>query len=186
MLKELESVPDCYLSVPSLGPPGAVPWSSFGRFVCEHQDMVYSVSYRLLGDQALAAKATQDTFTRSSPVFARFHGQAARLWLMQIVTSTCHDWLRRRRPRRRARPVQRDTFQAHLDALPLDQRVAVVLSDIQGLTYHDVAQVLGISTGVVRSRLSQGRAALRDMLLAQGELGPSRAELASSLTKPKA
>lgn len=186
MLKELESVPDCHLSVPTPGPPGAVPWSPFGHFVCEHQDMIYNVAYRLLGDQALAAKATQDTFTRSSPVFARFHGQAARLWLMQIVTSICREWLRRRRPRRRARQAHRDTFQAHLDALPLDQRVVVVLSDIQGLSYHDIAQVLGVSTGVVRSRLSQGRAALRDILLAQGELGPSRAELASSLAKPKA
>ena len=79
-----------------------------------------------------------------------------------------------------------DTFQVRLNALPLDQRVVVVLSDLQGLNYREIAQVLGVSTGVVRSRLSQGRAMLRDTLLSHGEIGPSQAKLASSPAKSKA
>jgi RNA polymerase sigma-70 factor (ECF subfamily) len=172
MLKELKVVPDAHDTRSSLGPPGRVPWSAFDRFVFEHQDLVYNVAYRLLGDQELAAKATEDTFTRSFPSFASFHGQAARLWLMQIVTSTCRDRLRRGPFKGMALPANGDPFQTCLGTLPLDQRITVVLSDIRGLSYHEIAQVTRAPVGTVRSRLSQGRRALRDRLLSQGKIGP--------------
>jgi RNA polymerase sigma-70 factor (ECF subfamily) len=91
---------------------------------------------------------------------------------MQIATSICYERSRQRRSKRRTGSSHGDTFQAYLSALPLDQRVAVVLSDIEGLTYHEIAQVLGIPGGIVRSRLSQGRAALHDSLLSKGKIGP--------------
>ena len=61
-----------------------------------------------------------------------------------------------------------------LASLPADQRLAVVLRDVQGLAYEEVAEATGASLGTVKSRISRGRAALRDFLLAQGELLPSR------------
>lgn len=132
--------------------------------------MVYNVAYRIVGDQELATRATQDTFLNSFPLFAEFYGRSARLWLMQIVTSICHDRLRRGPPRGRLLSANGDPFQTCLGTLPPDQRIAVVLSDIQGLSYYEIAQVIHIPMGAVRSRLSQGRAALRDTLLSQGEI----------------
>lgn len=153
-----------------IGLPHWMPLRVFDQFVSEHQDMVYNLAYRMLGDSHLAATVTQDAFTTSFPFSARFHGKAARLWLTQITTSICYERLRRGERGHRAWPPHGDTSQRLLSALPLDQRVAVILSDLQGLTYHEIAQVLGVSTDVVRSRLSQGRAALRDALLLRGEI----------------
>ncbi len=61
-----------------------------------------------------------------------------------------------------------------LTSLPPEQRVAVILRDVQGLAYEEVAEATGASLGTVKSRISRGRAALRDFLLARGELLPSR------------
>src|SRR3972149_10559669 len=61
-----------------------------------------------------------------------------------------------------------------LASLPADQRLAVILRDVQGLAYEEVAEATGASPGTVKSRISRGRAALRDFLLGQGELLPSR------------
>ncbi len=61
-----------------------------------------------------------------------------------------------------------------LASLPPDQRLAVILRDVQGLAYEEVAEATGTSLGTVKSRISRGRAALRDFLLARGELLPSR------------
>ena len=61
-----------------------------------------------------------------------------------------------------------------LASLPADQRLAVILRDVQGLAYEEVAEATGASLGTVKSRISRGRAVLRDFLLAQGELLPSR------------
>ena len=65
-----------------------------------------------------------------------------------------------------------EQIQKGLSGLPSGQRLAVVLSDIQGLSYEEIAQVMGCSLGTVKSRLSRGRAQLRDYLLAR-ELFPS-------------
>jgi len=67
----------------------------------------------------------------------------------------------------------RDHAQVLLNTLPPDQRVALVLSDVQGLSYREIADVTGVSVDMIRSRLSQGRTTLRNALLARGELSPA-------------
>jgi RNA polymerase sigma-70 factor (ECF subfamily) len=65
-------------------------------------------------------------------------------------------------------------IQAALMRLPTDQRAAVVLCDVQGLSYEETAEILSVSLGTVKSRLSRGRARLRGFLLEERELLPSR------------
>jgi RNA polymerase sigma-70 factor (ECF subfamily) len=68
-------------------------------------------------------------------------------------------------------------IQAGISTLPSEQRVVLVLSDVQGLSYKEIAQATGLSLGTVKSRLSRGRAKLRDYLLDRGELLPGRYRL---------
>jgi RNA polymerase sigma-70 factor (ECF subfamily) len=70
-------------------------------------------------------------------------------------------------------------IQSAITTLPVDQRTIVVLSDVQGMSYQEIADVLNISLGTVKSRLSRGRAKLRDFLWQKGELLPTRYRLRS-------
>jgi RNA polymerase sigma factor (sigma-70 family) len=124
-----------------------------------------------------------------------------RAWLLRIAANSCYDELRRRRSRPQVpldapadderpsvelpasdEPLEQRAERLELArclrdglaSLPPDQRLAVILRDVQGLAYEEVAQATGASLGTVKSRISRGRAALRDFLLARGELLPSR------------
>ena len=72
-------------------------------------------------------------------------------------------------------------IQAGIGTLPADQRITLVLSDIQGFSYQEIAEITGVSLGTVKSRLSRARAKLRDFLLARGELLPARYRLTGSM-----
>lgn len=168
--------------------------SAFNAFVEAYQGQVYNLCLRLLGDLAAAEDATQEAFIAAYRHITRFRGGSFRAWLLRIAANACYDELRRRR----ARPTQpieeaidlaspggsespevyvvrRELarhIQAGLATLPPDQRLAVILRDVQGLSYEEIAQVTSSSLGTVRSRLSRGRARLRDYLKAQRELLP--------------
>jgi RNA polymerase sigma-70 factor (ECF subfamily) len=179
--------------------------SSFNRLVLSYQSMVYNLAYRILGDGDAAADATQDTFTSAFKGIGKFRGGSFKSWLMRIVTNTCYDQLRRkqRRPttslndlleldsapiRSLSDPTESpeeyalrqelsNTIQIGIGTLPSDQRVALVLSDVQGLSYQEIAEVTGVSLGTVKSRLSRARGKMRDHLLEQRELLPPRYRL---------
>lgn len=144
----------------------------FHQFVLEHEGMVYNVAYRILGDQGLAVQATRAAFTRSFSAFTDFRGESARLWLMGIVVGICQHQLRREVHPHADLPAEHTADQQCLGALPLEQRITVVLSDIEKLSYREISRVMGVSVDVVRCRLSQGRAILRETLLARGEIAP--------------
>jgi len=124
-----------------------------------------------------------------------------RAWLFRIGINACYDELRRRKSRQassleeprgeseRGRDIENPgpapdeiaetaelgrAIQEALSALPSYQRVAIVLCDVQGLDYAEIAQVVGVSLGTVKSRINRGRGRLRALLLARGELLPSR------------
>jgi len=134
---------------------------------------------------------------------ARPGGRAAgfRAWLFRIGVNACYDELRRRHARpaasldvprgesgrtldvpnpgptleERAQTAELGfAIQEALSALPSDQRLAVVLCDVQGLDYAEIAQVMGVSLGTVKSRINRARSRLRTFLLGKGELLPSR------------
>ncbi|MEA3459969.1 MAG: sigma-70 family RNA polymerase sigma factor [Chloroflexota bacterium] len=170
---------------------------AFNGLVITYQDMAYNLAYRILGDPDAAADATQDAFISAFRAVRKFRGGSFKAWLLRIVTNACYDQLRRKK---RHPTVSLESFyaipgheedpenyalrqelsrviQAGIQTLPYDQRIALVLSDVQGLSYKEIAQVVGISLGTVKSRLSRARAKLRDYLLEREELLPERYRL---------
>jgi RNA polymerase sigma-70 factor (ECF subfamily) len=177
---------------------------AFNQLVLLYQSMAYNVAYRILGDPDAAADATQDAFISAFKAMRKFRGGSFKSWILRIVTNACYDQLRskQRRPTDSldALPVEQDhvrylhdpaeqpdeyverrelnqTIQRGIEILPPEQRVVVVLSDVQGLSYQEIAEVTGLSLGTVKSRLSRGRAKVRDYLMQQRELLPSRYRL---------
>lgn len=178
---------------------------SFNQLVLSYQSMVYNVAYRILGDRDAAADAVQDAFLLAFKAIGKFRGGSFRAWLLRIVTNSCYDQLRRKQRQPTAsldallvsnpapiRPLTdpeespeeyamrqelSNALQLGIGILPPEQRATLVLSDIQGLSYQEIAEITGVSLGTVKSRLSRARSKLRDYLLEQRELLPSRYRL---------
>ncbi len=156
---------------------------AFGHLVRAHQDRVYNLAYRITGNHEDAADAAQDAFVRAYQGLERFRGEASfSTWLHRIATNAALDLVRRRPD---VPPVELPADQASSDdpaaeahrrevnrrvhaavgQLPAEYRVVVALRDVQGLAYDEIAKVLQIPVGTVRSRLSRGREALRALLM---------------------
>jgi RNA polymerase sigma factor (sigma-70 family) len=175
---------------------------SFNALVHLYEGRVYNLCYRMLGDSDSAADAAQDAFLSAFRNLRSFRGGSFRSWMLRIATNTCYDVLRARKRRpttsldvnsdgeEDSSPLQiadpseaPDDFalrrelataiQHGLATLPEEQRVILILSDIQGLAYEEIAEITNTNLGTVKSRLSRGRARLRDVLRA-GELLPTR------------
>jgi len=144
-----------------------------------HSDRLYGLARRLTGNEADAADALQEALIAIVRGLPRYDGRAAfGTWAYRVATNACLDELRRRgrRPRLdggeslalRAAPGSDigDVVGARLDVdaalatLPVEFRTAVVLRDLEGLDYAEIAEVLEIPAGTVRSRIARGRAAL--------------------------
>ena len=174
---------------------------AFNALVLAYQGQVYNLCLRMLGFPQAAEDAAQEAFIAAYRAVPRFRGGRFRAWLLRIAANACYDELRRRRSRPQVpleapadderpraelpasdEPLEQRAerlelarcLQEGLASLPPDQRLAVILRDVQGLAYEEVAEATGASLGTVKSRISRGRAALRDFLLAHGELLPSR------------
>ncbi|MDT4986706.1 MAG: polymerase sigma-70 factor, subfamily [Micromonosporaceae bacterium] len=151
---------------------------AFAELVRRHRDRLWAVALRTLGEREEAADALQDALLSAYRAAGRFRGEAAvTTWLHRIVVNSCLDRLRRRqaRPtvplpevdRTPAPAVDRDTamvVRAALAQLPIDQRAALVLVDLQGYSVADAAGVLGVAEGTVKSRCARGRARLAVLL----------------------
>ena len=180
--------------------------NAFNQLVRAYQTLVYRTAYRVLGDQPAAEDATQDAFVSAFKNVRAFRGGSFKAWLLRIVTNACYDQLRARQRKptasldallidpddpafdRAAPDSPHDaaeraelgaTIQRGLATLPPDQRVTLVLVDIEGFDYEETAQATGTNVGTVKSRLSRARAHLRDFLLAQAELLPAHYRLKS-------
>jgi len=178
--------------------------NAYNRLVVAYQELAYNVAYRILGNPDRAADATQDSFLRGYKALRDFRGGSFKTWILRIVTNSCYDQLRvmRRRPTTPIDDLLEDdehsslledhsespedyverveldgVVQAALNSLPEDQRIVVVLSDIQGYSYEEIAQTTSVSLGTVKSRLSRGRAKMRDYLIANREQLPASVRL---------
>ena len=159
-----------------------------------HHDRIHALCRRLAGNDADALDATQEALIAIVRGLPRFDGRARfTTWAYRVATNACLDELRRRsrRPRLglpdeelaerpgRSAPVA-DAVAARLDVdaalarLAPDQRTAVVLRDLCTLDYAEIAEVLDIPIGTVRSRIARGRAQLADLLSGNPEGGPTR------------
>ena len=174
--------------------PDAAPWQppAWDDVVRTHGPRVYRLAYRLTGNAHDAEDLTQDVFVRVFRSLSSYTPGTFEGWLHRITTNLFLDMVRRRqRIRFDALPedterlpgsapspeqVYADThldpqIQAALDALAPEFRAAVVLCDIEGLTYEEIAATLGIKLGTVRSRIHRGRVQLREAL---AHLAPRR------------
>jgi RNA polymerase sigma-70 factor (ECF subfamily) len=170
---------------PAIAAAGAQPWvpPSWDEVVREHADRVYRLAYRLSGNRADAEDLTQETFVRVFKSLAEYTPGTFEGWLHRITTNLFLDMVRRRQrirfdalpddagdrlASREAGPEQAydamnldPEIQRALDDLPADFRVAVVLCDLEQLSYEEIAATLNIKVGTVRSRIHRGRVRLR-------------------------
>ena len=154
---------------------------AFGRLAVRHTYRMWGVAVRTLGDPEDAADAVQDALVAAYRRAGSYRGEASvRTWLHRILINTCMDRLRHDRVRPTVPWPTREvpargpdqatelaTRLAVADALallPPEQRVAVVLVDVQGWALAEVAEVLGVPLGTVKSRCARGRARLARLL----------------------
>lgn len=171
---------------------------AFAELVRRHRDRLWSVALRTLGDREEAADAVQDALLSAHRAAAQFRGDSAvTTWLHRIVVNACLDRIRRRQAHptvplpggtgredrgagnsapgcELAAPVvDHETalvVREALARLPVEQRTALVLVDLQGCPVAEVAEILGVAEGTVKSRCSRGRARLAVLL---GHLRPA-------------
>ncbi len=184
----------------------AAPWvpPTWEEVVEQHSARVYRLAYRLTGNQHDAEDLTHDVFLRVFRSLSSYQPGTFEGWLHRITTNVFLDKMRRKQRIRfdalsdeaAARLASRekgpeqtvqdamfdDDIQRALDALQPDFRAAVVLCDIEGLTYEEVAATLGVKLGTVRSRIHRGRAQLREAL---AHRAPSRPVVESPSTRSR-
>jgi RNA polymerase sigma-70 factor (ECF subfamily) len=162
------------------------------RLVTDHQRMVYQLGLHLLGDPQEALDLCQDVFLRVFRMLTQFRGQSSlRTWIYRIAINQASNRQRWWRRRHRAQQVSLDeapqgelpelrqsampdrVLQQHeaagqvwsaLDALPFEQRAVIVLREIDGLSYEEIAASLNVAVGTVKSRLARAREHLRQVL----------------------
>lgn len=174
--------------------------NAFNQLVVDYQNLAYSVAYRLLNDTDASGDAVQDSFIKAFRALDTFRGGNFKSWLMRIVTNTCYDMLRARQRRKtdslEALPVENEYVPALTDtkespqqyierqelaslitvaiqALPEDQQASLILCDVEGYTYEEIAEITGVAIGTVKSRISRARGRVRDYLTQFPELLPS-------------
>ena len=169
--------------------------TAFTQLMEHYQSACYGLAWRLLGDPDQAADATQDAFVHAYRAIRSYRGGIFRSWLMRITANASYDILRRaqRRPTSALpdpdeggvelpdlaalSPVEEATkkeLYRHLEValrlLPHDQRTAIVLCDVYGMDYNEVAEMTQSALGTVKSRIHRGRLRLRELLAEHREL----------------
>jgi RNA polymerase sigma-70 factor (ECF subfamily) len=164
------------------------------ELVAEHERMVFQLALNLLGDRDDALEVSQEVFLRVFRTLHRFRGQSAlRTWIFRIVVNQARNrqrWWRRRHRREQVslddhiaahgeiaapldagapdRALQRKELASRLwtalERLPFDERTAIVLREVDGLSYDEIAFSLGVTLGTVKARLTRARRALRAAL----------------------
>ncbi|HEV3473326.1 MAG TPA: sigma-70 family RNA polymerase sigma factor [Actinomycetota bacterium] len=153
---------------------------AFGALVTRHEDKIFSIAYRVLGNRPDALDATQDAFLSAFRKASKFRGEAAfSTWLYRISINACNDLLRKKKrwvltsdpepahdtnPRPDEDAVRRVDLQRALASLQPDYREAVVLHDIGGVPYEEIARITSTQVGTVKSRISRGRKRLAELL----------------------
>jgi len=177
--------------------------NSFNTLVLTYQDILFNTALRIMGDQDSAADATQEAFLSAFRAIKSFRGGSFKAWLLRTVTNACYDELRRqkRRPTTPLEPELDDgeemetprwladpsmspeeeaeaeelehAIQHCLDELPVEFRAVVVLSDVQGMDYKEVALAVRVPLGTIKSRLARARLRMRECLQSFWELLPA-------------
>jgi RNA polymerase sigma-70 factor (ECF subfamily) len=159
----------------------------FQEIALPHLDAAYNLARWLTRNDADAEDVVQEAYLRAFKSFAGFRGANGRPWLLAIVRNTCYTWLRQHRSDKLEVPYDEDAhgddaaaqgfpdrpdgnpeailalaedrqlFDAALTALPIEFREAVVLRDVEDLSYKEIAGIADVPIGTVMSRLARGR-----------------------------
>ena len=174
---------------------------AFNTLVLHYQQPAYNFALRIMGDPAAAADATQDAFIAAYGALNQYTHGNFKGWLFRIVNNKCYDVLRRgkRHPEPSIDEITEENespsflsdvsnnpetlaeqgdlvnqIERCLQGLPEEQRATVLLCDVEGYDYSEIASILAISLGTVKSRLNRARGKLQDCLRDYMELLPSR------------
>lgn len=166
---------------------------AFEQLVAPFERQVYYLCLRMMGNREDAQDCAQEAMLKAFRAFPTFRGEAKiSTWLYTIASRCCTDELRKRREPLSLEQLRDEGYEpeseepsvylrlewserkrlleAALSELPWDQRQAVVLCDLQGLSYEEAAQALDCPLGTLKSRISRARASLKRQLSIHGEL----------------
>jgi len=158
----------------------------FEEAVLPHMDASYNLARWLTRIDHNAEDLAQEAYLRAFKFFGSFHGTNARSWLLTIVRNTCYTWFRENRPQElttsfdeNIHSTEADPFDPEklllqsesaqllkqaLEDLPLEFREVLILRELEGLSYKEIAVIAGIPSGTVMSRLARARSRLKQHL----------------------
>ncbi|MGI6560964.1 MAG: RNA polymerase sigma factor [Clostridia bacterium] len=173
---------------------------AFEMLIREHERKAFNIAYRFLKNADDAEDITQEAFLRAFRSIKKFKGQSSfSTWLYRIINNTCIDFVRAKQnkitdsidktiqydneelelqiPGDQNDPVDMaetaeisQLMQSMLALLPDDQKMAIILRDIQGFSYQEISEITGVGMGTVKSRINRGRMALKELIQKNGEL----------------
>ena len=160
---------------------------NFEEAVLPHLDAAYNLARWLTRNEQDAQDAVQEACLRAFRFFPSFHGGDARAWLMKIVRNACYTWLHANRPLQKAAEFDENLtppdscppdpekvllrgdssvlLRKALEKLPPNFREVLILRELEGMSYREIANITGIPAGTVMSSLSRGRDRLRQALI---------------------
>ena len=173
--------------------------NAFETLVLEYEKNVYNIALRMTGNREDAADMTQEAFIKAYNSLQSFRGDSKfSVWLYRIVSNVCLDFLRSKNRRPTVslsvedddgedtqldvadesqspellldRKLTRESVRRGLDSLPPDYRQILLLREIQGLSYDEIAQALGLEVGTVKSRIFRARKRLCNFLIDDGNI----------------
>ena len=153
----------------------------FEQIVLPHLDAAYNLARWLTRNDTDAEDVAQEAILRAFKFFGGFHGGNSRAWLLTIVRNTCYTWLQQNRATELTTPfdeeihsveeanpetvllerADRQMLKKALEELPLEFREAVILRELEGLSYKDIASIVDVPVGTVMSRLARARKLLQ-------------------------
>jgi RNA polymerase sigma-70 factor (ECF subfamily) len=158
----------------------------FEEAVMPHFDAAYNLARWITRSEEDSRDVVQEAFLRAFHFFEGFRGGDARAWLFSIIRNTCYTWLRKNRSSElmtefdealhsekstvdnpeqlELRRADTEMLRGALETLPAEFREAIVLREMEGLSYREIADVTGVAIGTVMSRLSRARRRLHDLL----------------------
>jgi RNA polymerase sigma-70 factor, ECF subfamily len=173
---------------------GNLSQPEFEQVFLPHLDAAYNLARWLLRNDQDAEDAVQEAYLRAYKAFSRFRGGDGKAWLMTILRNVCYTMIKKLRSHETPEPFDEEIHQAAgqadmreafrqkanaetlhsaLERLPDEAREIIVLHDLEGLAYKQIAAVMGIPIGTVMSRLARARARLRAEIVASNVKGAS-------------
>jgi RNA polymerase sigma-70 factor (ECF subfamily) len=176
---------------------------TFEQAVLPHLDAAYNLALWLMRNEQDAQDVAQEAYLRAFRFFPGFRGGDGRAWLLKIVRNTCYTWLHANRPLQEATEFDENFFppdsgapnpedvvlrnasnalvREALEKLPANFREVLVLRELEGMSYREIADITGMPAGTVMSSLSRARSRLRQVLttFANGDALPPSPRIAA-------